>query len=484
MSEQRYVVEITRPVAPERVERVSYRIADRLSVPVERILTLLDGRAGPVTKPVLADKADAIAEVFGEAGVAVIVSAALMERPPAYQETFADEYTPSESETAAAEEAAEEEPPTLAEPVEPEPIQSEPVEPETNDAIPESQPAAQASRLQPLKPTGISPAPVSVSGGGAVAAAPASAAESGEVQADSEEEADRLGVAPGPGAGTQAPLGPVATAGSQAQEAEVTVEATETGVRFPDAQHDPYAFAPEDDIGFGVFPTPMGPARAAPIEPQQITRAQREPAVGGFYRPEEPQLEARSKVRGYLLWALGVSFMTLILLQFVLANQSGEAPPVNEFERGLVAYRKGEFTTARQVWEPLAAVGHAEAQYFLGYLHQNGLGVPWSNAKAAEWYGLASAQGQSSAQLALGDLYNRGMGVDQDVAHGAALYRRAAEGGDPQGQLEYARVLLHGRGVPRDLGEAFGWFEAAAGNGMSEAADMVDFARHAQVALD
>ena len=87
MDEQRYVVEITRPVPPEKVGQVAQRIAERLNVPVERIVTLLDGRVGEVTKPVLAEKADAIVEVFAEAGVRVIVVAARVDPPP-YQEQF------------------------------------------------------------------------------------------------------------------------------------------------------------------------------------------------------------------------------------------------------------------------------------------------------------------------------------------------------------------------------------------------------------
>lgn len=89
MDEQRYVVVITRPVPPEKVAQVAQRIAERLNVPVERIVTLLDGRVGEVTKPVLADKADAITEVFAEAGVSVVIDAARID-PPAYRERFGD----------------------------------------------------------------------------------------------------------------------------------------------------------------------------------------------------------------------------------------------------------------------------------------------------------------------------------------------------------------------------------------------------------
>src|SRR5690606_7986294 len=45
----------------------------RLGMDRQRIRTLLAGRTGPVTRPVLADKADSIAEVFTAAGVTVMI---------------------------------------------------------------------------------------------------------------------------------------------------------------------------------------------------------------------------------------------------------------------------------------------------------------------------------------------------------------------------------------------------------------------------
>ena len=50
MSEQRFVVEITRPVPPEQVDRVARQIATRLELDPERIVTLLDGRIGAVPR--------------------------------------------------------------------------------------------------------------------------------------------------------------------------------------------------------------------------------------------------------------------------------------------------------------------------------------------------------------------------------------------------------------------------------------------------
>lgn len=73
MSDRRFVVELREPVPAERVTDVAATIAGRFGMDPTRVHKLLSGRIGPVTKPVLEDKADLIARAFVDAGVAVAV---------------------------------------------------------------------------------------------------------------------------------------------------------------------------------------------------------------------------------------------------------------------------------------------------------------------------------------------------------------------------------------------------------------------------
>ncbi len=592
MDEQRYVVEITRPVPPEKVGQVAQRIAERLNVPVDRIVTLLDGRMGEVTKPVLADKADAIAEVFAEAGVRVVVAAARI-APPQYEERFGE---PPEREAEAdgavePAEVAEEpepEPAADAEPgMEPEPElaggpdtgrygEPEPeadLEPEPepddypdadydsgpdqdpDDTVPWGQhvtwgfdPKAAQAWTKPERP-GHEPerpenereyedeyedvyeydderevgaeAPQDDPGPAAYVPPhhePEEAPPTDPVTytpepppAESEpyvgeEEADRLGPSPRPlrvaYEGQSERPGPRHEEGAERQEpryepyGEPGEEGDRNGgtadsgyaasTRWTPSPHDPYAFAPEDAPGYsGRRSTPMGPARTNPLmreqgeesEPGRGGRAEREP-IGGFYSPEDDEPREGPQLRVYLLWGLAISLLVLILLQFVLAMRVDGAPQATSgaFEAGLLAYRKGDFGGARRYWEPVGDAGHAQAQYLLGFMLQNGLGQPWSNARAANWYRRAANQGHPEAQLALGDLYLRGMGVELDPRVGAAWYASAAVAGHPEGQFEYAKLLLHGTGVERDVSAALAWFEAAADSGHEKAMDYVAYA--------
>ena len=63
--------------------------------------------------------------------------------------------------------------------------------------------------------------------------------------------------------------------------------------------------------------------------------------------------------------------------------------------------------------------GEAKAQYNLGYMYQDGTGVPQDYKAAVKWYRLAADQGLALAQSALGYIFNKGYGVPQDntMAH-------------------------------------------------------------------
>jgi TPR repeat protein len=68
-----------------------------------------------------------------------------------------------------------------------------------------------------------------------------------------------------------------------------------------------------------------------------------------------------------------------------------------DFQKGWDAYSSTDYATALA-----AEKGHAEAQYNLGVMHQNGWGVPVDEEEGIKWYLLAADQGIVGAQLALG----------------------------------------------------------------------------------
>lgn len=66
--------------------------------------------------------------------------------------------------------------------------------------------------------------------------------------------------------------------------------------------------------------------------------------------------------------------------------------------------------------------GFADAQFGLGVMYLEGLGVPQDYTEAAKWYRKAADQGYADAQLNLGSMYDKGKGVLQDYTEGAKWF--------------------------------------------------------------
>ncbi len=80
-----------------------------------------------------------------------------------------------------------------------------------------------------------------------------------------------------------------------------------------------------------------------------------------------------------------------------------------------------------------ATAGHAGAQYNLGVLYNEGLGVKRDYGQAREWYEKAAAASDSEpsslAQYNLGILYYKGQGVPQDLATARRWWEKSAAQG-------------------------------------------------------
>jgi len=78
-----------------------------------------------------------------------------------------------------------------------------------------------------------------------------------------------------------------------------------------------------------------------------------------------------------------------------------------DFEKGLTAYKSGDYTTALRIWEPLAGTGFAPAQYSMGLMYENAKGVPKNDETAVKWYTLAAEQGEVEAHYKMGMMHFR-----------------------------------------------------------------------------
>ncbi len=91
-----------------------------------------------------------------------------------------------------------------------------------------------------------------------------------------------------------------------------------------------------------------------------------------------------------------------------------------------VAYDRADYSTALKIWLPMAQLGDAQAQTYVGEIYEKGLGLAPDYQLAAHWYGKAVEQGHSRAQINLGHLYEKGLGVERDPQRALNMYRLAS----------------------------------------------------------
>jgi TPR repeat protein len=149
-------------------------------------------------------------------------------------------------------------------------------------------------------------------------------------------------------------------------------------------------------------------------------------------------------------------------------------PAWADFQAGMEANTRGDYTTALREWRPLAEQGDALAQYNLGVLYRKGRGVPQDDVQARQWYAKAAAQGQAKAQFNLGTLYFNGEGAQKDYQQALRWFRLAADQGEALAQTKIAIMYDEGQGVPQDIVQAYKWYSLAATNGDKSAPQILD----------
>jgi hypothetical protein len=91
----------------------------------------------------------------------------------------------------------------------------------------------------------------------------------------------------------------------------------------------------------------------------------------------------------------------------------------------------------------------AIAEFFIGTMHEGGIGVPINHQEAVRWYRLAAGRGFAMAEDRLGACFDTGVGVPQDYAEAIRLYRRAAAQNDRLALYTWGGVTSKGLGSKR-----------------------------------
>lgn len=132
---------------------------------------------------------------------------------------------------------------------------------------------------------------------------------------------------------------------------------------------------------------------------------------------------------------------------------------------GLTAFSQKQYKDAINIWCPLAEGGHSGAQFNIGRMYDEGIGVAENDNYAVSWYQRAAENGFAPAVVQYGLALIEGKGGTVDVVTAVAMMRRAAEAGDAEAQFQMGKFYRDGVVVGKDYFEAVRWYQAAADQG-------------------
>ena len=117
------------------------------------------------------------------------------------------------------------------------------------------------------------------------------------------------------------------------------------------------------------------------------------------------------------------------------------------YQKGLAHLQYGEYAQAYSVWLDLAEKGYSQAQFDLGVMLYNAIGVERDYEMALYWLNKSAGQNHARAENYLGTIYMTGVGASQDIDKALRYFKQAAEHGDMNAHANYAALLA---GVPRN----------------------------------
>ncbi|MEM9659003.1 MAG: tetratricopeptide repeat protein, partial [Planctomycetota bacterium] len=129
--------------------------------------------------------------------------------------------------------------------------------------------------------------------------------------------------------------------------------------------------------------------------------------------------------------------------------------------------------TALDWFSKCASRGFPRAQFNMGAVHEDGLGVQKNDGEALRWYRLSAENGYPTAQAELGLRYRDGIGVRKDLVESLRWYRLAAEQGHRVGLFGVAFAYDVGLGVTQDHQRAMRGYRQAAAKGHVSSMDNI-----------
>ena len=157
--------------------------------------------------------------------------------------------------------------------------------------------------------------------------------------------------------------------------------------------------------------------------------------------------------------------LSLQAVALIKSAHSGE----DSVQKGRLAFVKGDYEVALQIFTSLAEKGDLVAQLNLAKMYREGKGVSKDYKAAVKWFNRAAEQGNAAAQYHLGVAYSFGLGVVPDYEIALKWYLKSAEQGNAFAQHHLSLLYYFGNGVPEDKKYAYMWANLASLSGFEMA---------------
>ena len=141
----------------------------------------------------------------------------------------------------------------------------------------------------------------------------------------------------------------------------------------------------------------------------------------------------------------------------------------NELEKGMFALEMEDYDRALYYLSFEAASGNPVAQYNLGLMYKNGVGVKKDLNEAIGWFIIASDNGHMLAKYALGLSYYRGNGLSKNYQKAMNLFLDASYLGHPASQINVGNMYYYGQSVGKNYPKAHMWWSIAKEKGIEAA---------------
>lgn len=155
----------------------------------------------------------------------------------------------------------------------------------------------------------------------------------------------------------------------------------------------------------------------------------------------------------------------LITLQLLLVITASFAQSDPDTETGLRFYKAKNYKEALPYLQRAAKAGDPVAMDFLGYMYENGYGVPVNGTIAMNLYRKGEAKGYAPCISGIGRLYREGIGVAANHKIAYNYFLKAAELKNCDAEYYVYRCKSEGQGTEQDLPGALAYAERSASHG-------------------